>query len=85
MLQRIVVPNPNRSVSKFPYRRIAFGVGNAVCMLPAVDLDDEVPFAASKVGEIPPDWLLTHKFETRQLPIPQMPPKHQFGTRALPP
>jgi len=54
-------------------------------MLPAVDLDDEVPFAASKVGEIPPDWLLTHKFETRQLPIPQMPPKHQFGTRALPP
>jgi hypothetical protein len=46
--ENLVVPNPNRPVSKFAQPRIASGVGSAVGMLPAIHLDDETPLATTK-------------------------------------
>jgi hypothetical protein len=57
-----VVPETQDAVAACREEGVADLVTPALCVLAAVDLDDEPRLAAGEIGEIRPDWLLTHEF-----------------------
>jgi hypothetical protein len=51
-------------------------------MLPAIQLNDELPRAADKVDNERTDWILARKSQIAELAIPQMSPQPQLSIRA---
>ncbi|MDB5602814.1 MAG: hypothetical protein JWN71_4858 [Xanthobacteraceae bacterium] len=48
-------------------------------MLAAIDLNNQHPIAANKIGDVDADGFLADKFKTIEAPIPQCKPKHSFS------
>jgi hypothetical protein len=49
----------------------------------AVDLDDELTFAANKVGNVSADRLLPHKFPSAELAVSEVSPDNTLGCRRV--
>ena len=64
IIQNIIVPNPDCPIPEPAHHRSALAIGDAVCMLAAIDLDNEAQIATHEIREIGSDRLPTHEFES---------------------
>jgi hypothetical protein len=64
-----VVPKPNDTVTQSLDCRVTLPIAVSLRVLAAINLNDEAPFAAEKVGKIWTDRLLPHKFEPAELSV----------------
>ena len=81
ILQDVVVPEADNPVAESFDGPSPLGV-DFFPMLPAIQFDDDVPFAACEVGDVPADWELAGELRAFQLARAEMPPEQLFGVGA---
>jgi hypothetical protein len=79
--KRVLVPEAQHRIALRQQERVTRRVVRAVDVLAAVELDDELRRAASKIGEIRPDRRLAHELGAVQATIAQAQPELALGVR----
>ena len=79
-VQNVIVPETQHGITVFGKRRRSLvSVADGGSMLPAIQFDDQVCFAAGEIGDVPVDRLLANEFEAKQPPIAQVMPELSLG------
>jgi hypothetical protein len=74
VFEYLVVPDPDDLVPERSQNCVPLGICCAVGMLAAVDLDDQMPLAADKVGVVGSYRLLAYEFDAAELAVAQLSP-----------
>ena len=78
--EHFVIPETQDTVAAFDEPLITGRVTLVICVLAAVDFDDEPLLSTGKIDDIRTNRLLTHKFETAERPGAKISPELSFGT-----
>jgi len=85
VLDDIVVPDADHSITERAEVAVALPVFRVLGMLAAVEFDNQAPLAASKVNVVAIDRLLTDEFEAAELPTANAYPQREFCGRECAP
>ncbi len=76
--QHLVVPEAKDPIAAGSKPRVTGSVSGRICVLAAIDLDDEAPLPTNEIADIWTDWLLPNELATRELSAAKMPPELGF-------
>jgi len=74
VLEYLVVPDPDDLVAEPDQQCVPLAICRALCMLAAVDFDDQMPFAADEVRAVGTYRLLADEFEAAELAVARLSP-----------
>src|SRR5690242_18298794 len=76
--QDVVAPDADDAIAQDREKSITLSIGNTVGVLPAIDLDDQIPRAADEIGNVWPNRLLSREFKSAQAAIAYFHPEYPF-------
>ena len=77
--KHVVVPEPHDAIAFLRQELAASAIRCRVCMLPAIDFNDEALLEADEIGHERADRVLAPKAVPVQLSLPEMAPKVPLG------